>query len=136
VTAESERTFAREEDQVTPGEAFARAIAAKDADTLKKVLCTGLDFKALTPGRFWEADSVDEIVDEVILGSWFASSDEIEELESIETSSVAERDRVAYRLRVRNPDGIFLVEQQAYYDTDGEKIRWLRILCAGYQPVS
>jgi hypothetical protein len=121
---------------MTPGEAFAQAIAAKDADALKKLLSPDLDFKALTPGRFWEADGVDEIVDDVIFGLWFASSDEIEELESVETSSVAERDRVAYRLRVRNPDGIFLVEQQAYYDTDCEKISWLRILCAGYQPTN
>jgi hypothetical protein len=121
---------------MTPGEAFARAIAAKDGDALKKLLSPDLDFKALTPGRFWEADSVEVIVDEVILGSWFDPSDEIEALESVETSKVAERDRVAYRLRIRNPDGVFLVEQQAYYDTDGERIRWLRILCAGYQPAS
>jgi hypothetical protein len=125
--------FAHEEAQMTPGEAFARAIAARDADALKKLLSPDLDFKALTPGRFWEADSVEAIVDEVILGLWFDPSDEIEALESVETSKVGERSRVAYRLRIRNPDGIFLVEQQAYYDTDGERISWLRILCAGYQ---
>ena len=121
---------------MTPGEVFAWAIAAKDADALKNVLSPGLDFKALTPGRFWEADSVEATVDEVLLGSWFDPSDEIEELESVETSNVAGRDRVAYRLRVRNPDGLFLVEQQAYYDADAGRIHWLRILCAGYQPVS
>ena len=77
----------------------------------------GLDFKALTPGGFWEADSVETIVDEVLLGSWFDPSVEIEELESVETSKVADRNRVAYRLRVSNPDGLFLVEQQAYYRT-------------------
>ena len=68
---------------MTPGEAFARAIAAKDAGSLKTLLSPDLDFKALTPGRFWEADSVDATVDEVILGSWFDSTDEIEELESV-----------------------------------------------------
>jgi hypothetical protein len=120
---------------MNPGEAFARAIAAKDADTLKTLLSPALDFKALTPGRFWEADSLETVVDEVILGSWFDSTDDIEELESVETSKVAARERVAYRLRVRNTDGLFLVEQQAYYDTESERISWLRILCAGYQPV-
>lgn len=132
----SRRRFAHEEGQMTPGEAFARALAAKDAEALKRIFSPGLDFKALTPSRFWEADSVDAIVDEVILGTWFGPSDEIEMLTSVEVSKLAERDRVAYGLRVRNPDGLFLVEQQAYYDTDGERIRWIRILCAGYQPAS
>ena len=121
---------------MTPGEAFARAIAAKDADVLKDLLSPSLDFKALTPGRFWEANSVEAVVDEIILGTWFDPSDNVESLESVETSAVSERNRVAYRLRVRNPDGLFLVEQQAYYDTDEEKIGWLRILCAGYQPAA
>jgi hypothetical protein len=121
---------------MTPGEAFARAIADKDADALKDLLSPRLDFKALTPGQFWESDSVDAVVDEIILGTWFDPSDHVETLESVETSTISERKRVAYRLRVRNPDGLFLVEQQAYYDTEGEKIGWLRILCAGYQPVA
>lgn len=121
---------------MTPGEAFARALAAKDAHALKKILSPDLDFKALTPGRFWEADSVDVVVDEVLLGTWFDPSGQIEQLESVETSEVSERDRVAYRLRVRNPEGQFVVEQQVYYESDGDRIRWLRILCAGYQPAS
>lgn len=128
--------LAREEGPMTPGEAFARALAAKDADRLKSLLSPGLDFKALTPGRFWESDNAGSIVDEMILGAWFDPSDEIEGLDSVETSKVGKRHRVAYRLRVRNTDGPFLVEQQAYYDTDGERISWLRILCAGYQPAT
>ena len=121
---------------MTPGEAFARALATKDADVLKDLLSPSLDFKALTPGRFWEADRADAVIDEIILGAWFDPSDNIESLESVETSTVSERNRVAYRLRVRNPDGLFLVEQQAYYESDGEKIGWLRILCSGYQPAA
>jgi len=120
---------------MTPGEAFVRALVAKDAYRLKELLCPGVDFKALTPDRFWESDSVDEIVDKTLLGAWFEPSDEIEAVDSIETSKVGDRHRVAYRLRVRNPDGRFVVEQQAYYDVAGDTISWLRILCAGYQPV-
>jgi hypothetical protein len=116
------------------GEAFARAIAAKDADALKKALSPELDFKALTPRRLWEAESADAVVDEIVLGTWFGDTDDIEGLESVETSEVGGRQRVAYRLRVTNPDGRFLVEQQAYYDTDAGRISWMRILCAGYRP--
>ena len=120
---------------MTQGEAFVRALVAKDADALKKILSPGIDFKALTPGRCWESDSVGQVVDETILGAWFGTSDEIETAVSVETSRLGECHRVAYRLRVRNPDGQFLVEQQAYYNIEDEKISWLRILCAGYQPV-
>ena len=38
------------------GEEFARAIAAKDADALRRVLHPELEFRAMTPRRFWEAD--------------------------------------------------------------------------------
>lgn len=120
---------------MTPGEEFVRALVAKDAGTLKRLLRPGIDFKALTPGRFWESDSVDQVVDEMILGAWFEQSDETEAAVSVETSKLGERHRVAYRLRVRNPDGHFLVEQQAYYDIEVGRISWLRILCAGYQPL-
>lgn len=119
---------------MTPGEMFVRALVAKDVDALKHLLSPDLNFKALTPGRFWESDDVVQIVDEMILGAWFEPSDQIEGIDSIECSNVGDRQRVAYRLRVRNADGPFLVEQQAYYDADGETISWIRILCSGYQP--
>jgi hypothetical protein len=36
---------------------------------------------------------------------------------------------------VTNPDGKFLVEQQADYETNDGVIPWMRVLCSGYQPV-
>ena len=119
---------------MTQGEAFLRALVVRDVDTLKRLLSPSIDFKGLTPGRSWESDRVDQVIDEVILGAWFEASDKIEEVVWVETSVVGPRQRVAYRLRVRNPDGLFLVEQQAYYDVEAGRISWLRILCAGYQP--
>jgi len=47
---------------------------------------------------------------------------------------VSEREHVAYRMRVRRAGGGHLVEQQAYYSTDGGRITWMRVLCSGYQP--
>jgi hypothetical protein len=32
--------------------------------------------------------------------------------------------------------GQFLLEQQAYYRTNGGRISWLRIACSGYRPVT
>jgi hypothetical protein len=36
-------------------------------------------------------------------------------------------------MRVRRSGSDYLVEQQAYYSTDGEHITWMRVLCSGYQ---
>jgi len=41
---------------------------------------------------------------------------------------------VGYRFSVNNPDGHFLVEQQAYLaDRDGQ-IGWMRVVCSGFRP--
>ena len=118
------------------GEQFVRALAAKDATALKALLRPDIDFKALTPGAFWEPPDADAIVDQTFFGKWFEPEDRITSVVEISTGSVGARDRVSYRLAVSNPDGDFLVEQQAYYETDGDQISWLRIMCAGYQPAS
>ena len=118
-----------------PGERFARALAAKDGAALRGLLADPVDFQALTPGRHWQASAPAEVVDEVILGTWFGPGKEIEALESVTGGRLPGREHVSYRLRVTNADGENLVEQQAYYDTDGERITWLRILCSGYRPL-
>ena len=117
------------------GERFARAIAAKDAPALRGLLAPGIDFRAMTPGRVWEADSPAQLVDEVILGKWFEPTDRIESIESIDNGEVADRQSVRYRFRVTNSDGAFLVEQQAYLCVEDSGITWLRIMCSGYRPI-
>jgi hypothetical protein len=72
----------------------------------------------MTPGRFWEADSPQRVVDEVLY-QWFEPHDVIERVDHIEVGYVADRKRVDYRFLVRSPDGLFLVEQRAYFDVDG-----------------
>jgi len=119
----------------TAGERFVTALAAKDADGLRAVLDPALDFRALTPGRFWECDGVDDLVDRVVLGHWFEPTDHITGLLRVDTEDVGARHRVGYRLAVTNDDGDHMVEQQAYYESDGDRITWLRILCVYYQPV-
>ena len=117
------------------GERFARAIAAKDAPALVGLLAPRIDFRAMTPGRIWEVDSPEQLVDEVILGSWFEPTDRIEGIEVIENGEVADRQSVRYRFRVTNEDGAFLVEQQAYLDVADEGITWLRVMCSGFRPI-
>ena len=113
-------------------ESFARAVAAKDHPGLRALLHPQLDFRAMTPQRIWEAAGPEDVLTAV--QTWFDDGDTIEGIELLETDSFADRGRVGYRLRVRNSDGLHLVEQQAYLSELDGRIGWLRIMCAGYRP--
>jgi ketosteroid isomerase-like protein len=116
------------------GESLATAVAAKDHDAVRALLAPDVDFRALTPGRPWEATSADGVV-EVLFGSWFEDQDEILALLALDTGDpVEDTQRVAYRLALRTPDGYFTAEQQAYFRTDGGRITHLRMLCSGFRP--
>ncbi|MBS1879689.1 MAG: hypothetical protein JST31_09265 [Actinobacteria bacterium] len=121
-------------ETTTLGADFAQALATKDFDRVAALFATPVDFRGLTPRRFWEAGSPEEVVADV-LRTWFEDSDEIEALEKLETDSFADRERVAYRFRVRNPEGLFLIEQQAYLSGSGGRIEWMRVLCSGFRPI-
>jgi hypothetical protein len=119
----------------TAGERFARALADQDDAALSALLADKIDFQALTPGRHWKAATPGEVVEGIILGHWFGAGDRVERLCSVTAGQVAGREHVAYRVRVRRCDCDYLVEQQAYYDTDGARITWMRVLCSGYQAI-
>ena len=113
--------------------AFAQAFATKDGEALRQLLHPQIDFRAMTPRRVWEGDGPDDVLNAI--NTWFDDGDIIESVESVETDSFADRQRVGYRLKVRNEDGLSLVEQQAYMSERDGRIGWLRIMCAGYRPI-
>lgn len=112
--------------------AFGRAVADKDHDRVRELLHPDVDFRGMTPRKVWEADGPEDVV--AVLSAWFEDSDVIEGVEVLETDAFADRERVGYRFRVRNPDGLYLVEQQAYVGEQDGRIGWLRIMCSGYRP--
>ncbi len=114
---------------------LARALAARDADRLLELMHPEIEFRALTPRRGWEADDAEGTV-EVMLGSWFKETDHIDALERLDSDAFADRQRVGYRFRITNPEGRFLVEQQAYIEERDGQIGWLRVLCSGYRPLA
>ena len=121
--------------QASPGERFARALAAKDFDRLLELFGPEVDFRGVTPRKFWEAGDPHALVGDV-LRQWFEDDDEIEALEMLETDAFADRERVGYRFRVRNPEGTFLVEQQLFIAADEDRITWMRSVCSGFRPVA
>ena len=119
----------------TAGKRFAQALGRKDTDALCELLADPIDFQALTPRRHWQAATGKQVAEEIILGHWFDAGDDILEVCSVATGQVVDCEHVAYRLRVRTDGREYLVEQQAYYRTDGARIVWMRVLCSGYQPL-
>lgn len=121
---------------MTPGQRFATAFAAKDHAGLRAVLADDVDFLALTPRRHWEAGSADALL-EILFGSWVEDKDRVDELVYAEEGDqVADTQRVSYRLALTTPDGPHLMEQQAYYRTEGDRITYLRVMCSGFRPTS
>jgi hypothetical protein len=116
------------------GASFADALAAKDFERIRELLHPEVDFRALTPRRDWQAGDPEAVIGSV-LREWFEDSDEIEELVQVETDTFADRERVAYRFRVRNPEGLFLVEQQVYIEERDGQIGWMRSVCSGFRPI-
>ncbi len=123
----------RPESTSTLGDAFAEAVGRKDFASVIDLLSDEIDFKALTPRRSWEASTPQAVVDDA-LSQWFGDDVEFEGLVSVETGSVGDRERVAYRLHGRNEDGPFVLEQQAYYTEADGHIDWMRLLCSGFRP--
>jgi hypothetical protein len=116
------------------GADFAHAVAAKDADRIRALVHPEVDFRGMTPSRIWEASDPDALL-EILLGCWFDDSDEVESVEAVESDSFADRERVGYRFAVRNPDGLHLVEQQAYIGERDGRIAWMRVVCSGFRPI-
>jgi hypothetical protein len=122
------------EETITAGTEFARVLAEKDFERIRALMGPQIDFRGMTPRRVWEAGTPDELIG-TVLRQWFEDSDDIRALEHLETDMVVDRERIGYRFSVRNPDGDFLVEQQAYLEVRDGRISWMRVLCSGYRPV-
>ena len=108
-------------------------VAEKDWGAVRNLLGDDGDFRALTPRRFWEASTPDDVVG--ALRVWIEDGERVTDVLSVETDRVVDRERVGYRLRVATEGGDTEVEQQAYYETDGGPISWMRVVCSGNRPL-
>lgn len=116
----------------TLGSRFATAIAERDRHALQLLLGEDLEFKALTPGRFWEAERSAE-VDGILFGHWFEATDRVTGITHIDEGVVGDTQRVGYRFDLQCADGPYVVEQQAYYRSLDDRIIHLRIICSGFR---
>lgn len=119
------------------GRRFAERVAAKDVVGVQQLLDATVDFRAMTPSRFWQAEDPAGVTD-IVFGHWFEPSDRIEALDTVTSDLVVDRCHLSYRLQIRNDDGLHLVEQQAYFMIDNnspERISWMRVMCSGFRPI-
>jgi len=116
------------------GRRFAEAIAGRNEDALRALLSDDVDFRGLTPRKFWEATSPDEVT-EVVFGNWFEEQDRIDAVTVLdEGDDVGDTHRVAYRFDLTTPDGPRVVEQQAYYRDRDDRLVYVRVVCSGFRP--
>ena len=114
--------------------AFVDAIVARDLARAVALLRPDIDFRAMTPNRVWEAGDPSEV--EEILRAWLADPDEeLHSIEATEPSSIGDRIRVGWLVRISDADGPHVFEQQAYLRERDAQIEWMRVICSGWVPV-
>lgn len=118
---------------MAPGGRFIAALAGHDFDGAQALLAHDIDFKAYTPSKaFFERKGIRDVM--ALMHEWY---DPPSAIEMLETDRVADRHRVSYRIRWRDPAGAsFVFEQHAFYDLTDGRISRLQLVCSGDRPVS
>jgi len=118
----------------TLGARLAGAIAGRDQTALRALFATPVEFRAVPPRRFWDAETPSEVAD-IVLGTWFDESKQTTELCLVEDDAVGDALKVSYRMSVSTESGPSLIEQVAYYTEKDGQITHLRLVCSGFRSV-
>ena len=114
---------------------FLDSLAAQDFPRLATAFSDDVQLRALLPGEFREWDGAERVT--ATFRRWFGTT---EEYEFVDATVDAANSRLHLRWRVhlraeRLGEGWFVLEQEAYIDTDADdRIRSLSLLCSGYVP--
>ena len=126
---------ATDQASLSLGEQMATAIADRDAVRLRRLFATPLVFRAVTPRRFWDAETAVAVVDDVVLGTWFHPGTQVTGVTLLENDTVGDVQKVSYRMTVRRDGAEAVVEQVAYYTARDGAITEMRLVCSGFRPV-
>ena len=112
---------------------FFDSLAAQDFERLACALSDDVHLRALLPGEFREWDGAERVT--ATFRRWFGNTDEYEFVDAT-VDAASSRLHLRWRAHLRAErlgEGWFLVEQEAYIDTDtDDRIRHLSLLCSGY----
>ena len=110
-----------------------RAIAEQDTHALTSLFTTPLTFRAVTPRRFWDADTPVGVAD-IVLGTWFGTDEMVTGVIWCESDTVGDVMKVTYRLAIDVASGARVVEQVAYFSVRDGLICDMRLVCSGFRP--
>ena len=116
------------------GDQLASAIAARDRSALRALFTTPVRFTAVTPRRFWDAETPVEVED-IVFGHWFPDDVQVTDVRLLEGEPVQETAKLGYRLSVDTAAGPSVVEQTGYYQVTDGQISAVRLVCSGYHRV-
>ncbi len=111
---------------------FIEGLAARNFAHLASALADGVVLQALLPrgpDRYDGSDAVSAAFD-----GWFGHATEFEVLD-VSIGEVIDRLHLCWRVRLRAADGRYVIEQQAYANTDANgRIARIDLLCSGFRP--
>jgi hypothetical protein len=112
---------------------FLDALAVQDFEKLASAFCDDVYLRALLPAEPKEWQGSDRVTR--TFARWFGDTQDYE-LVVAGVEQLASRLRMWWRARLRAErlgEGWFVVEQQAYVDTDdADRIRHVSLVCTGY----
>ena len=91
-----------------------------------------VQFRAVTPSRFWDAETPSDVAD-IVLGTWFGEGKQVTEVSLVEDDTVGDISKISYRMSVATESGTTVIEQVAYYAVQDDRITNLRLLCSGFR---
>lgn len=110
---------------------FLAALGARDFHQLETCFHPETRFRALVPQGLREGTGPKETVG--WLSNWFSTADSFELIKS-EVDQLADRLRIAYRIRIQDRAGWHVVEQQAYCTVKDDRVEAMDLLCSGFRP--
>jgi hypothetical protein len=112
---------------------FFDSLAAQDFPRLASAFSDDVHLRALLPGEFKEWHGAERVA--ATFRRWLDKTEEFELVDAT-VDVVGTRLHLRWRARLRAErigEGWFVVEQEAYVDTDADdRIRHLSLLCSGY----
>jgi hypothetical protein len=112
---------------------FLDSLAAQDFPRLASAFSDDVHLRALLPGEFREWDGAERVT--ATFMRWFGTTEEYE-FANATVDAVGSRLHLRWRAHLRAErlgEGWFVVDQEAYIDTDADdRICQLSLLCSGY----
>jgi hypothetical protein len=109
-------------------------IVAHDWQAIAACFDPGARFRAVVPNENPFRDRVGGKEVAAQFQRWFGDADVTELLDST-VERVEDRVHLAYRIHEHEPDGWFVVEQQAYITPGDRGIAYMNLVCSGFRPV-